>query len=429
MRKHWSYLLVLLSSSGMGQMWTELEKDQIIKYWAPANRLVTASTGKPGVRLTVEGSKWLWEYNRLRGKAKSNPGLVPAAANPQEAVWEKWIDARVAYDRWRAQPVAAVVKDPGPAPADLVTLAGNPPPFAALVTPNKFVVNIDGQQFSYEDNLDMRARFAYYRFTDGVRAFGTKLGTLPPAELMSILDAAGVDESGSRVFKAVSLLEGGFDSLNTYDTGFISVGFIQFAALAEGGHSLGQTLLQFKTDNPIEFGKDFRRFGIDVTSAGLIVALDTNTRAERVGAAANELVIKDKRLAAVFQRAGQFKPYRVAQVKTAKRMYWPAKEKWSIKKPSGEVVSGTLDEIIQSEAAMAVFLDRKVNTGNLGFLNAVLQAIADDQQEYCVDVLQKFEALIVEALWYRYNPNKDMVLSKPKACEMLPAVMEKFKRS
>lgn len=429
MRKSLPYLLMLLSSTSVAQMWTELEKDQIIKYWAPANRLVTASTGKPGVRLTVEGSKWLWEYNRLRGKAKSNPGLVPVATNPQEAVWEKWIDARVAYDRWRAQPLATVVQDPGPAPAELIELAGNPPPFASLVTPNKFVVNIDGQQYVYEDNLDMRPRFAYYRFTDGVRSFGTKLGTLPLPELNAILDSAGVDESGSRIFKAVSLLEGGFDSLNTYDTGFISVGFIQFAALAEGGHSLGQSLLQFKTDNPIEFGKDFRRFGIDVNSAGLIVALDTNTRTERVGGAANELVIKDKRLAAVFQRAGQFKPYRVAQVKTAKRMYWPAKEKWSIKKPSGEVISGTLDEIIESEAAMAVFLDRKVNTGNLGFLNSVLQAIADEQQEYCIDVLKKFEGVVVEALWYRYNPNKDTILSKPKACEMLPAVMSKFKRS
>jgi len=429
MRKSVSYLLVLLSSSSMGQFWTELEKDHVIRYWSAPNRFVSASTGKPGVRLTVEGSKWLWEYNRLRGKAKSNPGIVPAAANPQEAVWEKWIDARVAYDRWRAQPLATVVPDPGPAPADLVELAGNPPQFASLVTPNRFSVNIDGQQYVYEDNLDMRPRFAYYRFTDGVRSFGTKLGTLPLAELNGILDSAGVDESGARIFKAVSLLEGGFDSLNTYDTGFISVGFIQFAALAEGGHSLGQALLQFKTDNPIEFGKDFRRFGLDVTPAGLIVALDTNTRAERVGSAANELVITDKRLAAVFQRAGQFKPFRVAQVKTAKRMYWPAKEKWSIKKPSGEVISGTLDEIISSEAAMAVFLDRKVNTGNLGFLNAVLQAIADDQQEYCVDVLQRFEGVVLETLWYRYNPGKDAILSKPKACEMLPAVMEKFKRS
>jgi hypothetical protein len=429
MKKTASYLLVLLSSMSFGQMWTELEKDQIIRYWNEPNRYVTASTSKPGVRLTVDGSKWLWEYNRRRGKGKTNPGLVPPPSSDQEAKWEKWIDARVAYDRWRAQPLAVVVPDPGPAPADLVELAGNPPQFASLVTPNKHVVTIDGKQFAYEDNLDMRPRFAYYRFTDGVRSFGTKLGTLPPEELNLILDTAGIDASAAKVFKAVSLLEGGFDSLNTYDTGFISVGFIQFAALAEGGHSLGQTLLQFKTDDPIGFGKDFRRFGIDVTPTGLIVALDTNNRDEHVGAGANQQVIKDKRLAAVFQRAGQFSAYRVAQVKTAKRMYWAAKEKWSIKKPSGEVISGTLDEIISSEAAMAIFLDRKVNTGSLGFLNAVLQAIADDQQEYCVDVLKRFEGILVETLWYRYNPNVDTVLTKPQLCEMLPAVMEKFKRS
>ncbi|OWU66339.1 MAG: hypothetical protein CBB60_000015, partial [Armatimonadetes bacterium Cent15-Ar3] len=180
MKKTASYLLVLLSSTSFGQMWTELEKDQIIRYWNEPNRYVIVSTGKPGVRLTVDGSKWLWEYNRRRGKGKTNPGLVPPPSSDQEAKWEKWIDARVAYDRWRAQPLAVVVPDPGPAPADLVELAGNPPQFASLVTPNKHVVTIDGKQFAYEDNLDMRPRFAYYRFTDGVRSFGTKLETLPP---------------------------------------------------------------------------------------------------------------------------------------------------------------------------------------------------------------------------------------------------------
>lgn len=422
-------LATVLTATSLGQMWTELEKDQILDYWSQPNRLVTGSTGKPGVRLTVEGSKWLWEYNRRRGKGKTPPGQVPPFSSEQEKAWEAWIDAKVAYDRWKVNPNrSGETPDPGPAPADLVSLADKPPVFAEWVTPGKYQVSIDGSSYSYEDNLDMRPRFAYYRFKNGVRSFGTKLGALPATELNSILGDAGVNESEARVFRSVSLLEGGFDSINTYDTGFISVGFIQFAALAEGGHSLGQSLLQYKMDDPIGFQKDFHRLGVEVDAKGVLVALNLGNRKEDSGAKANDTIIGDKRLTAVFQRAGLGKGYRVAQVKTAKRMYWPANEKWTIKKPDGTTVSGTVAEVILSEAGMSVFLDRKVNTGNIGGLSSVLQMIADEEQDYCLDALKKYEKLVLACLWYRHNSLIDPSLSQPAECEMIPSILEKFKR-
>jgi hypothetical protein len=46
---------------------------------------------------------------------------------------------------------------------------------------------------------------------------------MSPEELNRIFAASGLTPVEARVMRAVSLLEGGFDSINTYDTGF-SVG-------------------------------------------------------------------------------------------------------------------------------------------------------------------------------------------------------------
>ena len=104
--------------------------------------------------------------------------------------------------------------------------------------------------------------------------------------------------------RAVSILEGGFDSVNTYDTGYVSVGFIQFASLKEGGGSLGAVLKNFKAADPLAFASDFHRFGVDVDETGHLVVVDPTSGAVATGAEANARIIEDKRLIAVFGRAG-----------------------------------------------------------------------------------------------------------------------------
>jgi hypothetical protein len=427
-----------MSCAQSSPFWTDTEKKQIQAFWTQKGR--NEATSKPNfvVRLTTAGSVWLWEYNRKRGKSKVPPSQVPVPASEQEITWEKWIDAKVAFDRYNAYlevsrrsnspATAAAVADPGPPPSDIVSQFGEPPIFANAVQPVTHKINFKDTSLSYEDNVDMRPRYAYYRFEYGVASEGKKMKSLPPTEVDSILAQAGINSSEANVFNAVSLLEGGFDSVNTYDTGFVSVGFIQFASLKDGSHSLGQTLLQYKLDDPANFSADFRTYGIDVDPKGNLVALDINCLLETVGAGANQQIIRDKWLIATFQRAGQRTPYRLAQLKVAKRMYWPLADVFTVN-INGKEIKDSLFKVFKTEAGAAILLDRKVNTGGYGPLRDVLQAVIDAKGVRSVDELSKYEALLIECLYYRFNPAKDDSLNKPAPCEMVPDILKKYRPS
>ncbi len=75
-------------------------------------------------------------------------------------------------------------------------------------------------------------------------------------------------------------MEGGFESVNTYDTGWVSIGFIQFITGERGTGSLMEVLACLKKDNPEEYDRYFRRFGIDFDDRGILVVVDPSTAAE-----------------------------------------------------------------------------------------------------------------------------------------------------
>ena len=440
-----TFIILALASISAGQTsyWSDSEKSQIMQWWSEPGRYSITPTDEYVVRLTTQGSKWLWDYNHLRGRGKTPPGQVPAPNSDQEVVWEKWIDARVAYDRYLAACAAETlnaemkhrtpkypveVKEPGPADPDFITKFGAPPSFAANVKPNKIVVKFDDMSLNYSDNVNMRPRYAYYRFDNGVNSEGAPIKSIPSDELQGILRDAGYDDSDSKVFKSVSILEGGFDAINTYDTGYISVGFIQFASLKEGAGSLGQAMLQYKQESPSDFDKDFHRFGVDVTPDEKIVALDLESGEEKIGPDANTQVIKDKRLIAAFQRAGMYRPFRLLQLRAAKTIYWPMNDKVTFKIGTDKVTR-PLSDFVKSEAGKAVFLDRKVNTGNIGSVGAALQSIAEAAKVEKPEDLAKYEALLIKCMYYRFDPMKSNDLSKPEPCDMLAGVLNKYGRS
>src|SRR4030095_8333167 len=114
---------------------------------------------------------------------------------------------------------------PGPIPPGLLVAVRNPPPLANAVVPLPPTVAFDdGDSYAYNDNVSLRPRYAYYRFPQGTVAYGTALRDMPEAELAALFAAAGMSPSEQRIARAVSRLEGGFETINTYDTGFVSVG-------------------------------------------------------------------------------------------------------------------------------------------------------------------------------------------------------------
>lgn len=150
---------------------------------------------------------------------------------------------------------------------------------------------------------------------------------------------------------------GGFESVNTYDTGFDSIGFIQFITGEDGHGSLLEVLAREKAEQQKAYDADFRRFGVDVDAAGTLVAIDPASGAELSGAAAVLRVIEDKRLTAVFQRAGRrSQAFRVAQIEVAKSHYWPADDPLVVT-VNGQTVTGRVSDVIRSEAGMATLFD------------------------------------------------------------------------
>jgi hypothetical protein len=427
-------------------MFSSFERERILGYWAEEGRYETSapstavSEGPWQMRLTVDGSTWLWNYNRRRGLGKVAPTQASVdGRTDEERRWEAWIDAKVAYDRYlaadqaRRQNEAAlgrlislaepVQSDPGPIPPSLLELAGEPPAFASVVQPVQHRVRFhDGREIVYVDNVAMRPRYAYYRFSQGVMAGGTAVRNMSADEVDSLCTEAGITATERRVMAAVSLLEGGFDSVNTYDTGFLSVGFIQFATLSGGAGSLGAVLLRQKTEAPRIFEETFRMFGVDVNVLGQIVVLDLATGKELYAAEAVHNIIDDKRLTAVFHRAGQAcRSFRVCQLKVARDMYYPANDPIQVPLPGGGTITGRVHDVVRSEAGMATLMDRKVNTGRTDPLATVLAQMASEFQVMTLEDLAALEPMIVAALRYRKDYTQDRSLSQPVATRSTPA--------
>lgn len=435
MRK-WSFLAAaLIAATGMADEFSSDEARAVMAYWNEPGRYemrVPADAPRQGlwrVRLTVAGSTWLWGYNRARNIPKGPPSQNAAPQNPEQVEWEKWIDAKVAFDRFEAQqqanalnaaifkgfvgPAPAKATDPGPAPAGLVKLAGNPPRFAEAVTPLEHRIRFEDMELAYLDNVDMRPRFAFYRFERGVQSVGERVRELPKDRLDKTFSAAGLDASTQRIMAAVSLLEGGFDAVNTYDTGFVSVGLIQFASLRDGAGSLGRMLARYQASDPDDFQAHFRRFGVDATPDGKLAVIDPDTGAEAIGPDANRRIIEDKRLIAVFQRAGRLsEAFRVAQVKSAATDYLPTGDVLNIQL-AGAPVAIRVGDIIRSEAGIATLMDRKVNTGSLDPLPFVLALIAGENGLSKASDFVRFERDIVIAMRFRKDYLQDTNLSQP----------------
>lgn len=450
------FVSISIGSIAPKPSFSEAERQGVIDFWSSKAQYSTAPAGSKGaewcVRLTPSGSKWIREVYRQFQTGKVIPTQDPNGNTPQQRAWTAWIDRQVERDWTAAESIAAklnvdapqspetgghetrsttlerktgedkIGREPEPAPipqsdpcpADLVAILGQPPKFAAPVHPMRHEITFpDGTRLTYVDNVKVRPKYAYYRFADGVNSEGVNIKKLSDSELEGLIKDAGITTSEERVMKAVSMLEGGFDSINTYDTGYVSVGFIQFACLADGKGSLGEMMRHYKSTNPAGFQADFRNYGIDVDGDSL-VAIDLETGAERSGPEAALQIIHDKRLIAVFQRAGlKSKAFRVAQLQAAKNQFYPANEKVTVNLGGTDYCVKVCD-VCRTEAGMATLMDRKVNTGKMNGLKEVIERYADQFGISDPSGLPDIEYLVTRAMTYRQDYLLMSSLSKPR---------------
>lgn len=432
------------------------ERSAVMAYWNASGRYRVAAAVDPltqgpwQVRLTPAASAWFLNYQKALGGGAAPPTQDATAATPDTQTWENWVRAKLEWDRWKAAQDAeqanasiAVVRGmpsrgaparrsgradyeaerkiqsapalPGPIPPSLLERVGAPPPFAEAVTPREHTIRFeDGESFVYRDHVVIRPRYAYYRFAQGVAAIGTLLKEMPDRELDPLFADAGLTPTAQRVVRAVSRLEGGFDAVNTYDTGCVSVGFIQFITFDDGKHSLCEVLALEKRERPAEFQKDFRQYGIDVTAENMLCVLDPGTGAELLGTEAVRKVIDDKRLISVFQHAGRRSAaFRIAQIKVAQMRYWPGEDPIRVEL-NGKVFVGRVCDVIRSEAGLATLLDRKINRGTIEPITGVLTRIMAAHGCESLPDAAAYEREIVAALKYRADFLADRSLSQPE---------------
>ena len=459
------FLMSAMSAFAEG-LFSPEERTRLVTFWnAPGRWRVgplpdVASHGPWQVRLTPDGSIWLLKYQIAAGSAAAPPTQEATAAVAPTDIWKTWVQSKIEYDRRQAQqaadaanaalkpavdpvkpidPVPASVKPgdsvksadptkpggvtgaiappsaPGPIPADLLMAAGNPPAFAAAVAPLLTTVTFDdGETLVYPSHIALPKAFAYYRFPQGTVAYGPRLTDLPQAEVDALFKTAGMTPSEQRIAFAVSKLEGGFESVNTYDTGYVSVGFIQFITHEDGKHSLAEVLLREKREHSDDFARDFHAFGIDVTPDGVFTVVDPATGAELIGSEAVRKTIDDKRLVAIFQRAGRHSmAFRAAQIEVAKAHYWPTEDIFTIM-VNGQAVSGKVSDVIASEAGIATLFDRKVNRGSIKPFEEVLAKVMTAHNVTQLKDVVPYEREIVAGLKYRTDYLQDPILSQPK---------------
>ena len=419
------------NSTVVPPVFSSVERARIVGFWNEAGRYQAGpdlpQDGKRWVtRLTPEASIWFRSYTRALSSVALPPGQNGTPQTASQQKWEGWVQGKLAYDSWAAQHSAdranGVVSSgeapvyQGVIPDDLLAATSNPPPFRAAVAPWKYTVNFpDGESIVYRDNIAIgNARYGYYRFAQGVQFYGPSLKTWPQDELKTLWKNSGFTPSETHVIAAVSRLEGGFGSINTYDTGWVSIGFIQFASLDEGGASLGEMMRVYKNDNPNAYQRDFQQYGIDIDNNGLLAVVDLSTGAELHGADANRAIIDDKRLPAVWQRAGlHSREFQLAQLKAAKARFYPADRPLQVL-AGDQTLTGKVSDVVRSEAGMATLFDRSVNTGNFRLFNTELQKLVTQKNLKSLQEAAKYERELIAKTKWRVDFLQDKTLSQPR---------------
>ena len=397
---------------------TPKEADQLVTFWNQDGRIRSEDlrANEPfAPTYSPAASAWLYDMYKLRDPNQPLiPTKTPVARTQRHKEWDAYIDQQYSQDYAWAVAASAwlnngltntpsqglVTRPTTPIPADLKALAGEPPPFFVVHRAQRYTISFEGYLGIFEEGVEVPRKYPFLR-----SAVGTVSSSTPPnpAELSQLATSANVPKNLIKPLLAVAQLEGGFDTINTYDTGGISLGIIQFASLQTGRGSLATLLNTFKSRYPTEFAANFRRYGVDISSDGRLTVIDPRTGFENSGADAVRVVVEDKRLTAVFQRAAKLSSnFRASQLRLLAEAYNPAR--LSIPVTLGNSTTAVpVSKFITSEAGLATLMDRLVNRGNLDPLAIVVTNLAKSNNIKTVSGLASLEKEIIAALTYRHD--------------------------
>lgn len=210
---------------------------------------------------------------------------------------------------------------------------------------------------------------------------------------LELIQAVGLTSIQARALQFVAQHEGNFDSINSYDRGIFSYGFIQFVGAAAHGASLNRLLAAMKTQQPALFRQHFQTFGIDSDGTQTRV-FDNNTWL--TGDTAWLFIQKNPRLYAPFITAG-FEPLLVReQLRIATQLYVNVAINLRIPLIINNIplTVPRISDILKSEAAMTMLIDICVNQGQGGLtkiLQTAMPPIAQAQRLLTLPNLQRID--------------------------------------
>jgi hypothetical protein len=180
---------------------------------------------------------------------------------------------------------------------------------------------------------------------------------------------ADLGSSRTKILKAVSGFEGGFDSVNSYDKKQVTWGFVQWAG---GSHSdLTQALAVIKKSYPDAFERNFQAYGIDVVKDQLVITSPDGT-GQLVGDEAAAAIAKNPRLAAALSHAGRDEDVQKGEVKAADQIEIEAALAMPVPVGKTKIPVG---QIITSEYGVGVLANTYVHSGSGAALRIAREAL------------------------------------------------------
>lgn len=288
----------------------------------------------PPVKVEPGNLAYSGRYTHWKSRAQACiAGLSDQGRLDSAREYERWIASYERHQENTDQP------SPGPIPVDLAGAVGGAPPAAFRGIQNLYTVRLPGvwEPMMFADH-PVDPDYPFLINPTGVADEGTPM--LARSDLDHVMRASGLSHEQRLVFRKVSEKEGGFEAVNTYDTGYVSVGFIQFAAMKSGNGSLARLLMRMRAQSPSEYRHYFQHFGVDVDDQECLCTVDPSTGRVLHGDDAVADIISDKRLTAVFYHAGACSPaFQQAQLKQALDEYYAPAHSFSV--AAAEVVDYT----------------------------------------------------------------------------------------
>lgn len=302
--------------------------DESPEYFQPwrrdeVERLVGSWRRTPPVDVTADTRPEAGDYLKWRKRADALvTSLAAGGQSAQAPAINDFLGKLDNHEAWFETGTGSEPPKPGPEPQELVSGVGEPPTSIYRGPTKMYLCRLPGVAVPvvFHDH-SVASNYPFLLNETGVSDGGVNLNERPDTGVVFRL--AGVDNQAGRVLRTVSRYEGGFEAVNTYDTGYVSAGFIQFAAMQSGRGSLISVLSRMKAESASDYRHYFHNFGMDVDDLGELTVVDPDTGDVLRGPQAVLKVIDDKRLTAVLYHAGAgSRAFQVAQLEQARDQYF-----------------------------------------------------------------------------------------------------------